>query len=72
MRTAVILTGQERSLHKIYKHTRKNLIEPNNSTLFLACEVDNPDRMRGYFDGIEIGSAVLLEVISEFMIIYYK
>lgn len=55
MRTAVILTGQERSLHKLYKHTRKNLIEPNNSTLFLACEVDNPDRMKSYFDGIEIG-----------------
>jgi hypothetical protein len=57
MRTAVIITGQERSLYKIYKHTRKNLIEPNNSTLFLACEIDNPDRMRSYFDGIEIGGA---------------
>ena len=57
MRTAVILTGQERSLFRIYKHTRTNLLEPNNSTLFLACEVDNPDRLRSYFDGIEIGGA---------------
>jgi len=57
MRTAVIITGQERSLYKIYRQTRKNLIEPNNSTLFLACEIDNPDRMLSYFDGIEIGGA---------------
>jgi hypothetical protein len=55
MRTAVIITGQERSLPKLYKHTRSNLLEPNNATLFFACETSNPDQLRGFFDGIEIG-----------------
>lgn len=62
MRTAVILTGQERSMFKIFKHTRRNLIEPNNSTVFLACETANPDAFMRSFDGIEIGGADLRNV----------
>jgi hypothetical protein len=57
MRTAVIITGQERSLFRIFMHTRKNLLEPNNSTVFLACETINPPGLISCFDGIEVGGA---------------
>jgi hypothetical protein len=55
MRTAVIITGQERSFFKIFGQIRTNLLEPNNSTVFLACETINPEALVGCFAGIELG-----------------
>ena len=57
MRTAVLITGQERSLPRIIRLLRKNLLEPNNVTVFFACESNDKERLLGYFDGITIGGA---------------
>lgn len=60
MRTAILFTGQERSLDRCIQLLRKNLLEPNQATVFLACESDNPTRVTSYFDGIEIGGVEIL------------
>jgi hypothetical protein len=55
MRTAVLFTGQERTLPRTIKLLRRNLLEPNNTTVFLACESMDSDSLKGRFDGLEIG-----------------
>ena len=59
MRVAVLFTGQERSLRRTIRLLRKNLLEPNNATVFFACETGNNDAFKQHFDGIEIGGADL-------------
>jgi hypothetical protein len=56
VRIAVLFTGQDRNLARNIKLLRRNLLEANSVTLFLACESGWPDFMR-HFDGLEVGGA---------------
>jgi hypothetical protein len=57
MRTAVLFTGQERTLSRTVGLLKRNLLVPHNATVFLAVETTAPDSIKGYFDGVEIGGA---------------
>jgi len=65
MRTAVLFTGQERTLPRTIKLLRCNLLEPNNATIFLACESSDPDRLKGHFDGLEIGGTDIRDTFRD-------
>ena len=60
MKTAVIFTGQERGLRRTIRLLKQNLLEANNTVVFLACETDDPGRMASYFQGTEYGGSMLL------------
>lgn len=60
MKTAVIVTGQERTLRRTIRLLKQNLLEANNAVVFLACETDDPARTASYFQGTEYGGSVLL------------
>lgn len=55
MTTAVLFTGQERSLARTIRLLRRNLLEPNSVVVFFACESDNPDRFLSHFSGLAVG-----------------
>jgi len=61
MRTAVLFTGQERSIRRTIHLLKKNLLEPNDAVVFLACESDNPERMASYFQGTHYGGSAILQ-----------
>lgn len=61
MRTAVIFTGQERTLRQTIPFLRQNLLESNNAVVFLACESSNPDQLLRHFRGIEVGGSEILQ-----------
>lgn len=54
MRTAILFTGQPRTLSRVINHLRANLLKPNSVTLFFACEGD-PVSILAPFDGYEVG-----------------
>ncbi len=62
MRTAILFTGQVRSLARVASLLRKNLLDPNNVTLFFACEGDSAEILK-HLDGYEIGG---LDIRSSF------
>jgi hypothetical protein len=45
-RTAIIITGQLRSIETIFQSIVEHLVTPNNGVLFFACEVDDPSRLK--------------------------
>jgi hypothetical protein len=51
------MTGQERCLRRTIHLLKKNLFEPNNAVVFLACESDNPVRTTEYFQGTHYGGS---------------
>jgi hypothetical protein len=56
MRTAILFTGGLRTFEKTAPFLLKNLIEPNNATVFVACETesDPTDILEKAFPGVEI------------------
>lgn len=60
MRVAVLVTGQERTLHRTITLLKRNLFEPNNAVVFLACESDNPERIANHFQGTQYGGSMIL------------
>lgn len=54
MRTAILFTGQSRTLPQVAALLRANLLDPNSVTLFFACE-GNPEEILSYFAGYDIG-----------------
>lgn len=59
MTVAVLVTGQERSLRRVIRLLRQNLLDPNKVVLFFACETSDPVQFQSHFDGLEIGGADL-------------
>lgn len=58
MRTAVLFTGQQRTLSRVLPLLKRNLLDRNNVTLFFACE--GSDELLTMFDGYEIGGSLVL------------
>jgi hypothetical protein len=54
MRTAILFTGQKRTLDRVLPLLKQNLLDPNTVTLFFACEGDG---IVEAFDGYEVGGA---------------
>ena len=69
MRTAILLTGQERQFNRVIGLLRKNLLENNNCTIFLACETNNTLKFLEYFKGLEVGG---IDIRSTFQTDEYK
>ena len=61
MPVAVLFTGQERSLRRTIRLLKRNLLEPNDAVVFLACESDDPARMASYFQGSHYGGSCILQ-----------
>jgi hypothetical protein len=58
MTVAILLTGQMRTLTEVWPKLYANLLRPNDCVLFVACEVEDPDRLFGLlemFPDVKIG-----------------
>lgn len=58
MQTAILFTGQQRTLSRVLPLLKRNLLDPNNVTLFFACEAS--EELLTMFSGYKIGGSLLL------------
>jgi len=65
MKTAVIITGQERGLRRTINLLKRNLLEPNDAVMFLACESGDPGLTASYFQGAHYGGSHILSSLRD-------
>lgn len=70
MRTAVLITGQVRTIDRTRTLLQRNLIEPNNATLFLACEGD--PRLDGEIGGADIRDSFRCPEFNAFITVVWS